>query len=81
MDEENKIIEFPEENIIMEFSIDGDDYAVIAEDLTAEELNINFVEVEIIDGVKYARSIEDDEEFAKVHAKYEELLNTVEEVE
>ena len=71
----DEVIEIPEENIFMDFELDGQKFIVFS---NSPELNegddVFFAKQDIVDGVRLIRNIEDDEEFAKVEAEYERRL-------
>jgi len=76
---ENELIVIPEENILMSFYIDNQEYVVLAETLTEEENHIYFAKREYLnDGNYVLRNIEYDEEYNSVLAKYESLIALME---
>ena len=73
---ENNIIEFSEENILLEFCLNNQIYAVITNhNNLPEESNIYIAKENIIDGEKILRNIEDDIEFEKAKKEFERITN------
>ncbi len=81
---ENEIIKFPQENIFMEFKIGEQNYAVIGSTDKLDEENgdeVYFVKVDIVDGEKIARNIENHDELVKAEQKFYDTLYSLEEGE
>lgn len=77
---EKELLQIPEENILISFYIDEQEYVVLADDPeVSEEEPIYFAKRDYLDGNNsLIRSIENKEEYNKVVEKYEELLNLME---
>ncbi len=78
----DEIVEIPEENIFMEFELDGKKIVVFS---NSEELDegaeVFFAKENEMDGERIIRNIEDREEYERVVAEYERLLSLIEEDE
>lgn len=76
LDQENKVLDIPEEKIYMEFVLAGDKYIAFTDDSKdEEEMNMMFAKVEYIDGVKILKNIEDE---MKLHAVISEFYKRLE---
>ena len=74
-----ELVIIPDENILMSFYIDNQEYVVLAKTLTDEENDIYFAKREHLnDGNYILRNIEYDEEYNSVLAKYESLIALME---
>ena len=73
---EDQLITFTDDNIYLEFSFEGKDYAVISEskDLKDDD-DVYIVKVENLDNEMIARNIESDEEYQKVKDEFERILD------
>ncbi len=76
---DNELLVIPEENILLGFELDNQDYVVISEIEEAFEGDeVYLAKRNIVEGKSIIRNIEDDEEYARVLAKYQELINELE---
>ena len=73
-----ELIQIPEENILMEFYIEDQEYVVFTETPEEEEYLIYFAKRDYLEEHYILRNIESDDEYNMVLAKYEELLALME---
>ena len=80
---ENNLIEINENNIVMEFRIEDQNYVVLCDnEESAEEDLIYFAKIEYVsDGNYIIRDIESDEEYDQVVKKYEQIIIEMEDDE
>lgn len=72
----DEIIEIPEENIFMDFELDGQKFIVFSNSSELEEDDeIFFAKENTVDGIRIIRNIEDNEEYEKAVAEYERRLD------
>lgn len=83
MNSDNNLIEINDDNVLMEFNIDDQTYVVLGEDNDdIEEINVYFAKKNYVDdGISIVRNIESDEEYALVIKKYEEIMNSFDDVD
>lgn len=76
---EDSLIQFEEENILMRFLMDEQEYVVLCENENAQEGDeIYFAKLDSTDdGMHILRNIEEDEEYDKVLKYYENIINEV----
>lgn len=78
----DEIIEIPDENVFMEFELDGNKIVVFSDKDELDEGDVVFFSKENeIEGERVIRNIEDREEYERVVAEYERLLSLIEEDE
>lgn len=78
INENNGIIEIPEDNIYMEFSIDNQDYVVFTEDdRDTEEMSVMFAKCDVIDGKRILRNIENNEEYEMAVNEFNRRINEI----
>lgn len=70
----NSIIEIPDENIYMEFKLNGQDYMAFSDDNDSEEMNMMFAKVDYLDDSKILRNIEDKNELQDVINEFNRRL-------
>ena len=79
----NELINIPDENIVMEFQINGQNYVVLSnyEELQEDDV-VFFAKKDFIEnGDCIIRDIESDEEYNEVIKVYEKIINGFEEDE
>ena len=73
---DNNLIFISEENILLDFKIDEQEYIVYSHSNEVfEGDNIYFAKCNNIEGERIIRDIESDEEYQKVVAEYEKLIS------
>ena len=74
-EDDNALITIPEDNIYMEFEIGEQSYIAFSEQSSdEEELDMMFAKVDMIDGMKIIRNIEDDAEYERVVKEFNDRL-------
>ena len=64
--DDSKLLEIPDDNIYMEFELNGQSYIAFTESSKQDlEFDMNFAKVNIIDGRRILRNIEDKVEFQR----------------
>ncbi len=76
---DNTILEIPDDNIYMEFDIDNNSYIAFTENSKEDdEFEIMFAKLNVIDGNKILRNIENDLEYQNVVNEFNRRLSLVE---
>ena len=74
---DDQIITFSENNIYLEFTFDGKNYAVISKsEYLTEEDDIYIVKIDYLDNQKIARNIDSNDEYERVFAEFEKILES-----
>ena len=76
--DDSSIMNVPEDNIYMEFELDGQNYVAFTEDQeTNEELNMMFAKVSLLDESRILRNVEDRIEYEKVVQEFYRRLKYI----
>lgn len=79
VEKDNAILEIPEENVYMEFSIGDQDYVAFSESSDDEdEMDMMFAKSDVLANVRVLRSIDVNEEYDDVLTEFSRRLELIE---